>query len=169
MGRVGSRESLGLLVAAGVLVLDQVTKAMVVQHMSLHESIPVIPGFFNLTYVRNTGAAFGILSSHTPGIRSVLLVLSSLLAMGFIVWIWFREKNPSWYLVIPMGMILGGALGNLVDRVRLGEVIDFLDFYWGKYHWPAFNVADSAVSLGILVFLPYLLLSLEDKPTGPSG
>ncbi len=169
MGRVGSRESLGLLLAAGVLVLDQVTKAMVVQHMSLHESIPVIPGFFNLTYVRNTGAAFGILSSHTPGIRSVVLVLSSLLAMGFIVWIWFREKNPSWSLVIPMGMILGGALGNLLDRVRLGEVIDFLDFYWGKYHWPAFNVADSAVSLGILVFLPYLLLSREDKSTGPSG
>lgn len=159
MQMLGSRDAIGVLVATGVLVLDQLTKAAVVQYMALHDSFPVIPGFFNITYVRNTGAAFGILSSQAPWIRSALLVGSSLLATGFILWIWFRERGSSWSRVICLGMILGGALGNMADRVRLGEVIDFLDLYWGRYHWPAFNVADSAVTLGILILLPSFVLS----------
>ncbi|MEJ5375685.1 MAG: signal peptidase II [bacterium] len=153
------RAYLGVLVAVTVLVLDQLTKAAVAEHMRLHESLTVIPGFLNLTYVRNTGAAFGLLATQSPGIRSLVLIASSLIAMGFIVWIWWRERVSSWCRVISLGLILGGALGNLVDRIRLGEVVDFLDIYWGKYHWPAFNVADSAVTVGILVLLPSLILS----------
>lgn len=165
MHMLGSRDAIGVFVAAGVLVLDQLTKAAVVQHMALHDSFAVIPGFFNITYVRNTGAAFGIMSSQAPWIRSAVLVGSSLLAMGLILWIWFRERGSSWSRVICLGMILGGALGNMADRVRLGEVIDFLDFYWGRYHWPAFNVADSAVTLGILVLLPSFVLSKKEEST----
>jgi len=163
MQLLGFRDTLGVLVAAGVLILDQLTKALVVQHMALHESFQVIPGFFNITYVRNTGAAFGILSSQAPWIRSTVLVGSSLLAMGFILWIWFRDRGSSGSGVICLGMILGGALGNMADRVRLGEVVDFLDLYWGRYHWPAFNVADSAVTLGILMLLPSFVLSKKEE------
>lgn len=165
MQLIRSRERLGILVAAGVLLLDQLTKAVVVQHMALHESFSVIQGFFNITYVRNTGAAFGILSGQAPWIRSVVLVGSSLLAMGFILWIWLRDENSSCPRVVSLGLILGGALGNMVDRVRLGEVIDFLDLYWGRYHWPAFNLADSAVTVGILMFLPSYVIFQKERPT----
>lgn len=161
---ITNRKALGILTAAGVVLLDQLSKAVVVQHMALHESFPVIAGFFNITYVRNTGAAFGILSGQAPWLRSVLLVGSSILAVGFILWIWVKEGNSSWSRAVSLGMILGGALGNMLDRVRLGEVIDFLDFYWGKYHWPAFNVADSAVTVGILMFLPSFLMFQKGKP-----
>lgn len=156
-------DHLGLLLAAGLVVLDQLTKWVVVQGMRLHESVPVVPGLLNLTYVRNTGAAFGILSSPSPGLRSTLLLAFSMVAMGFVLWIWFREKPSSRLQVASLGMILGGALGNLVDRVRLGEVIDFLDLYWGPHHWPAFNVADSAITVGVLLFLMGLLRATRSR------
>lgn len=165
MALIRFRDRLGILVAAGVLLLDQLTKAAVVQHMALHESLSVIPGVFNITYVRNTGAAFGILSGQASWIRTGALVGSSLLAVGFILWIWFRNRESSWFKVVSLGMILGGALGNLLDRLRLGEVIDFLDLYWGKYHWPAFNVADSAVTVGILIFLPSFFMLQKERAT----
>jgi len=162
-----SQDALGLLVTAAVLALDQLSKAVVSHQIGLHESIALIPGLLNLTHVRNTGAAFGILSSQPSLVRSLILLASSLLAAGFILWIWFRQRNTSWSRTIPLGMILGGALGNMLDRVRLGEVIDFLDLYWGRYHWPAFNVADSAITVGILLFLPALIMPHRDTPTRP--
>lgn len=143
----------GVAVATCLLATDQFSKWLVARNVHIHESIQVIPGLLNITHVRNTGAAFGILSSPEPGLRSSLLLGFSLLALGFILWVWFRERPTSRLQVISLAMILGGALGNLVDRARLGQVLDFLDFYWRQYHWPAFNVADSAVTVGVILFL----------------
>jgi signal peptidase II len=152
-----SFDRLGILLTALVLLLDQATKWVVVQHMVLHQSIPIIPGFLNLTYVRNTGAAFGMFASPSPGLRSALLLLFSLVAIGLIAWIWIRDRRASGLYVSSLGLILGGALGNLLDRARLGEVVDFVDAYWGRYHWPAFNVADSAITVGVALFALHLV------------
>jgi len=142
----------GLVVAIAVGVSDQITKAIVSTTMGLQETIEVLPGFFNITYVRNKGAAFGILSRPGGVVGPYLLILASLLAIGFLVWIWLRERPSSLRDTASLGLILGGAVGNLVDRVKAGEVIDFLDFHLGPYHWPAFNLADSAVTVGVLLF-----------------
>lgn len=142
----------GLVVAVAVGVCDQITKAIVSTTMGLHETVEVVPGFFNLTYVRNKGAAFGIFSGHGEVVGPYLLILASFLAIGFLVWIWLKERPSSLLDTASLGLILGGAMGNLVDRVKGGEVIDFLDFHLGPYHWPAFNLADSAVTVGVLLF-----------------
>ncbi len=121
--------------------------------MGLHESFPVVAGFFNVTYVRNPGAAFGFLAGAAPLFRSVFFLAVTIAAIVLIIH-YIRgseEKEP--VLIISLALILGGAVGNLIDRVRLGEVIDFLDVSVSSYHWPAFNVADSAISVGAVMIL----------------
>jgi signal peptidase II len=140
-----------ILTVLVVVVPDQITKVYIDTHMTLHESIPVIHGFFNITYVRNPGAAFGFLADASPIIRSVFLIGVSILAVGLIVYYIAKMKTEDMLLVYGMSLIMGGAVGNLIDRIRLGEVIDFLDVYISTYHWPAFNVADSAVSVGAVI------------------
>lgn len=132
-----------------LVAVDQLTKAYIAQTMRLHESIPVIPGFFNLTHIRNPGAAFGLLASSSSGFRTVFFLLTSLFAIGLLLTIFFRLQPTDWWGQLTVAGILGGAIGNLIDRIRYGEVIDFLDFYINGYHWPAFNVADMAISLGV--------------------
>ncbi|RMH37394.1 MAG: signal peptidase II [Nitrospirae bacterium] len=132
-----------------LVMVDQLTKASIARTMRLHESIPVIPGFFNLTYIRNPGAAFGLLASSSSGFRMVFFLLTSLFAIGLLMTIFFRLRPTDWWGQITVATILGGAIGNLIDRIRYGEVIDFLDFYIDGYHWPAFNIADTAISLGV--------------------
>jgi signal peptidase II len=140
-----------------ILVLDQITKVYIDTHMTLHESIPVIQGFFNITYVRNPGAAFGILSDATPFIRALFLIGVSTFAAGLIIYYIVRMKTEDILLVYGMSLIMGGAVGNLIDRIRLGEVIDFLDVFISTYHWPAFNVADSAVTVGAVILFYKLI------------
>jgi signal peptidase II len=134
-----------------ILILDQITKFYVDSSMRLHESIPVIQGFFSITYVRNPGAAFGFLADASPLFRSIFFVAVTGLAVILVVhYIWkSRAEEPR--LTFALSLILSGAVGNLIDRVRLGEVIDFLDVYIGSTHWPAFNVADSAISVGAVI------------------
>jgi signal peptidase II len=153
---------LGWVVA--ILVLDQLTKMIVDRTMSLHQSIPIIDGFFSLTYVRNTGAAFGIFAGSHEAFRLPFLILVSVLALGFVVVMLKRIHDEEKGLITALSLIIGGAIGNLIDRVLYGEVIDFLDFYWSNYHWPAFNVADSCITIGVLITLFYLIRAKGEDP-----
>lgn len=126
------------------------TKLWVVSHLPLHESEPLISGFFNLVHVRNRGMAFGIMNRPGPDWSFTLLLGATLAAIGLLLFWFYSLKPKDRGLVLPLSLILGGAVGNLLDRIHTGEVIDFLDFYIGPYHWPAFNVADSAITVGTL-------------------
>ncbi len=142
-----------LLLMALVVIVDQLTKQQVTNSFVLFESREVLPDFFNLTYLCNTGAAFGLLAGDHGWWRRTFFVLVAVAALGFIsaAFRHFRHKEP--IFVYSLGLIGGGALGNLIDRLRFGYVIDFLDFYIGGHHWPAFNVADSAICVGVGMFL----------------
>ncbi len=160
MSRNGRYLVLAFLTVSTV-VLDQISKVQIMQTMRLHESIPVFSEFFSLTYIRNPGAAFGLLASSGQTFRLVFFGLTSVFALGLLAMIFFRLRQDDWVGQLSIAGILGGAIGNLLDRVRFGEVIDFLDFYVNGYHWPAFNVADAAISVG--VFFLILHFALEKK------
>jgi signal peptidase II len=137
-----------LLPASLVIGLDQFTKLLVIHVLRLYESVVVIPGFFDLVHVRNRGIAFGLLNQLGAIWSSI--ALSALTAAAVILLIFWltRLREDDRRMAFGLSLIIGGAVGNLIDRIRLGEVVDFLDFYVGSFHWPAFNVADSAVTLG---------------------
>ncbi|MGE5302011.1 MAG: signal peptidase II [Alphaproteobacteria bacterium] len=147
-----------------IVVIDQITKLIVDRTMPLYHSIPIIDGFFNLTYIRNTGAAFGILAGSGAAFRLPFLVLFSLLAIGFIIVMLRRLPERETGLIIALTFILGGAIGNLIDRFAYGEVIDFLDIYWATYHWPAFNIADSFITVGVTITIYYLIKARGEDP-----
>lgn len=121
--------------------------------MALYQTIPIVEGLFNLTYVRNSGAAFGIFAGSAEIFRRPFLILVSIVASGFIVSLLRRLADRQRGLIIALTFVLGGAIGNLIDRVFYGEVIDFLDLYWRNYHWPAFNIADSFITVGVAIAL----------------
>jgi signal peptidase II len=147
-----------------IIVLDQLTKIIVDRTMPLHHSIPIVDGFFSLTYVRNTGAAFGIFAGSHEVFRLPFLIGVSILAIGFILVMLKRLRDDATGLVTALTFILGGAIGNLLDRVLHGEVIDFLDVYYSNYHWPAFNLADSFITVGVTITLFYLVGAKGDDP-----
>ena len=149
---------------AVILVLDQLTKLVVDRTMPLHHSIPVIDNLFSLTYIRNTGAAFGMLAGSAAQFRLPFLLLFSVLAIGFIMMMVRRLPDRETGLITALAFILGGALGNLIDRIAYGEVIDFLDFYWSNYHWPAFNIADSFITIGVIITVFYLIKAKGEDP-----
>jgi signal peptidase II len=141
-----------LLLVMG-LALDQVTKALVVQRLPLGSQVPLIPGFFNLVHIQNQGAAFGLLSSWPPQYTWRFFVAVSgvvLAVLGYLLW---RLPDDHWPMALGYSLILTGALGNLIDRIRLGVVVDFIDVHWRQYHWPAFNVADSLVCVGAAILV----------------
>lgn len=142
---------------AVVAVFDQWTKYLVLTHFELHESIEIIPGFFHLTFIRNTGAAFGILSGQPAIWRQVFFISVVLAALVAIYLMYRRFDRESRLYGLGLGLIAGGAVGNLIDRVRFGSVVDFLDFFIGAYHWPAFNVADSAITVGVGLLVVHTL------------
>ncbi|HEV7733874.1 MAG TPA: signal peptidase II [Candidatus Binatia bacterium] len=147
-----SRIRLALGVAVVVLVLDQLTKQLVQHLMTLNETIPLLPGVA-LTYVRNSGAAFSMLSGAPEAVRVPLFLTVTVVAV--IALISYLRTTPAdrWGLIAALGGILGGAIGNFVCRVRYGEVIDFAHVYYGEWSWPMFNVADSAITVGVVVVL----------------
>jgi len=152
------KKYISLAIVAGAIVLaDQITKALILQYLPLHHSIPVIEGFFDLTHILNPGGAFGLMADMSVVVRTVVFLFISSLAVGLILY--FYIKTPPGYALLATGfaLIFGGAIGNLIDRVRFGMVVDFLDFYIGKYHWPAFNIADSAITVGLFIFIYHLL------------
>jgi len=143
-----------VLIAVVVLAADQVTKGLVVKSIPEHEQIPLLPHFFNLTHTKNAGAAFGLFSDSPAPWKTALLIIVSgalLLAVAGIVW---KSRHLHWETSLGLALILGGALSNLFDRIRAGRVVDFLDVYFRNYHWPTFNLADSAivVGAGFLIF-----------------
>jgi signal peptidase II len=162
---VPAKKTFLLWPALVVLALDQATKALIATRFPLHEIKPVISGFFNLVHVRNRGMAFGILNRPGADWGFILLLGATLGAVVFLLFWFYRLKSEERGIVFPLSLILGGATGNLADRVRLGEVIDFLDFHIGPYHWPAFNLADSAITVGTLWLAVSLLLhpALKEK------
>jgi len=145
-----------LLVAICVVLLDQASKEWVRGAFSLHESIPVLPGFFNLTYVRNTGAAWGMFSGQNIALSALALVMLAALVV-------FRRKilPPGRVHRVALGLLCGGIVGNLFDRLRLDYVVDFLDVYWRVHHFPAFNVADSAICIAVGIYVLGTLLAPE--------
>lgn len=140
-----------LMISAGIVLLDQFTKALVVERIPLHHSVPVVSGFFELTHVRNAGAAFGIFASLESPWRGLFL---NVVALGVFaaVLIWaLRSPADAGRLQSGLALILGGAVGNLIDRFRSGSVTDFLLFHIGRYEWPSFNVADSSITVGVFL------------------
>ncbi|MCM2279110.1 MAG: signal peptidase II [Oligoflexia bacterium] len=155
-----------LLLAVGIGVLDQATKWLVLRNFHLHESVHLVPGFFSLTYIRNTGAAFGILADADAAFRVPFFVVFPLIALLAIGAIFHKLGEKDRKLSIALSLVVGGALGNLIDRVRFGYVVDFLDFHWNyAYHFPAFNVADSAICVGVAI----LMLDMAFAPEEPEA
>lgn len=152
------RDLIPVGVAVSVVIVDQLTKLWVMATFALHEQLSVIPGFFNLVHVTNTGAAFGFLAGDKTLLRQVFFVTVAIAALIVIVFAYNHLKKQSGIFIYALGLIAGGALGNLIDRLRFGYVVDFLDFYLGTYHWPAFNAADSAITVGVGLFLLGTLL-----------
>jgi signal peptidase II len=144
-----------LFLVVATLVLDRWTKSWIQSRFDLNESATVIDGFFNITYVRNTGVAFGIFSSVSSPAKSLLLSIFTAFAAIIVITYSVRSPARNRVLQIALALILGGALGNLYDRLAYKYVVDFLEFYVGSYHWPSFNIADSAISIGVA------LLALE--------
>jgi signal peptidase II len=141
-----------------IMFLDQFTKILIRWKFTLYESVPVIDGFFNLTYIANPGAAFGLFS----GIKGVWLgrifILITLVAIPLVVYLYREVESKDRWLGFALILVGGGALGNLIDRLTVGPVTDFLDFHIGLYHWPAFNVADSCITIGVAVMIASWLL-----------
>ena len=137
-----------------ILTADRVTKVLVPHFMDLYESIPVIPSFIHLTYVRNTGGAFGILSGWDSPLRRIFFIVASLGALTLLLYLYRQTvRSGSRALRLSLTAIGAGAMGNLYDRIFSGGVVDFIDIFVGPYHWPSFNVADSAISVGAVTLL----------------
>jgi signal peptidase II len=153
----------GLLIGvAGLVVLvDQFTMVWVDRTMRIYESVPIVPGLLVLHYIRNTGAAFGFLSGSHAGFRIPFFILVSTLAIGIILFLFHKLEESEVMMPLALSLVLGGALGNLIDRIRLGEVIDFILIHYRAFHWPAFNVADIGITVG--VFLLVLRIFLLDR------
>jgi signal peptidase II len=152
-------------VAAITIIIDQISKYLILTSLIPGEVVPVVPGFFNITLTFNPGAAFGLWSNLAPGWRELALALSIALALGVVFFFLRQPAYQSLVAKISLSAVLGGAIGNIIDRLVYGSVVDFLDVYIGQSHWPAFNVADSAISLGViaLVLLPHPPTSSVDS------
>ncbi len=149
-----------LSIAGAVVLIDQLSKWWAVTTIPLHRSIPVIQGFFDLVNIRNRGAAFGFLNRSDIEWQFWLFLVATLIAVLSIFFL-VRNSKHDVLLFSALGLILGGAIGNLIDRIRMRAVIDFLDFYIGSWHWPAFNVADIAICIG--AFLTCIAMYISDK------
>ena len=147
--RMHSKYTLLLITAAVVAICDQASKLYVDTVMLPHQSVVVLENHFHLTYVRNPGGAFGLLAEVGRGVGRPLLLGLAAVAVVFILLLYRTTPQERLLLRVAFSLILGGAVGNLIDRIHLNEVIDFLDVHWYDYHWPAFNIADSAITVGV--------------------
>jgi signal peptidase II len=140
-----------------VVILDQITKILILKNLPLYHSVTVIPGLFNITHIHNPGGAFGFMANQDSNLRNFLFLFLSSSAICLIFYFYKNTNRTHPFLASGFALILGGAIGNLIDRIRFGKVVDFLDFYIRNYHWPAFNVADSAITVGVTIFIFHLL------------
>ena len=148
-----------LIWSALIIAVDQLTKQMVRTSMQLYQSIPVIDNYFHYTFVENSGIAFGI---NFAGGKIFFTITASVASILILYYLW-SVRNETFLLRLSLGLILGGAFGNLIDRFMFGRVTDFLDFNLGAYHWPVFNIADSAVTVGMFMYLYYTLSKSKIK------
>ncbi len=155
-----SKETRRLMLVSGAVILaDQVTKFLITRYIALYDHIVIIDGFFNINHVLNPGGAFGLLANQSLGVRRfVFLFLSSLVAL-FVVWMYRKVAGSHVFLSYGLAGVFGGAVGNLIDRFRFGQVVDFLDVHIGASHWPAFNVADSAISIGMAILVYHVVFN----------
>ena len=142
-----------IAVSTGILALDQWTKQLIHTRFRWGESLSVIPNFFSITYVRNKGAAFGLFNAAPPEFREPFFMIVPVLILFMLILFFVFLKEQKRILVVPLTLIISGAIGNLIDRAKHGYVVDFLDFYWKQWHYPAFNVADSAIVVGVSLLL----------------
>lgn len=161
-------KGLYLFIALAVLLADQITKGLIESRYALYSSHEIIPGFLNFTHVRNSGVAFGLFASQGDSNGGILVLsLLGIAALGFVgIYLW-RTPTDERLLLLSLGLILGGAVGNLVDRIGSGEVTDFIDVYFGTYHWHTFNVADSAITVGIVLMIVDIVW--QHRRESPSG
>src|SRR5215471_3000567 len=152
-----------ILIAASVVVLDRLSKWLVAQKIGLSDSVDIIPGIFRLTHVQNGGAAFGLFSESSSEWKVAMLIMFSIAALAVVSALLWKNGKAMNATAIALSLVFGGALGNLWDRVASGSVIDFLDFYIGSHHWPAFNIADSAIVVGALLLLSEIFLAPQEE------
>lgn len=160
-----SRITVSLLFTLPVLFIDQASKYLIRTRVASYETINVIKGLFQIVHARNTGVAFGFLASLDPKIINPILSVVNIIIMIFLLCLVLLEEFSTWTRA-AFGLILGGAAGNLLDRVFLGFVVDFLDFHIGNLHWPAFNVADSAITIGVVLLIADMLIQERRRKTG---
>jgi signal peptidase II len=157
-------------VALTIILLDQASKLLIQTTIPLGYSITLIPDFFAIVHVLNPGAAFGLLAAQAAGVRNPFFIGISLLAIGFILYYRHRRLDDHPLASLGLSLILGGAVGNLTDRLRIGMVIDFIDVHYYQYHWPAFNVADSGITIGVsLMILTLILDERRGRHRGPAS
>ena len=147
------------LVTAGVVALDQITKSYIRLAMPLYDSVPVISGLFSITHARNPGGAFSLFAGASNAVRVPFFFVASAAAIGVLVYFMRQIPTDQRWLLFAVSSVLGGALGNLIDRVTFGHVTDFLLVYWHQYQWPAFNVADSFITIGVSILIAHSLFS----------
>lgn len=152
------------IVSVIVLILDQASKIYIDRTMDLHSSITVVENFFNITYLRNRGAAFSFLADFR--FRLPFFILVSLIAVVVIIAVFRKLRSDQRLSAVALSLILSGAIGNLIDRVRLGEVIDFIYVHWYEHYWPAFNIADSAICVGVFLLAIDMFLADQRQKTG---
>ncbi|MCF8092515.1 MAG: signal peptidase II [Desulfotignum sp.] len=155
---MGKKELIRLSLVSGIVIFaDQATKKLIMATLALHEQIVVIDNFFNITHVLNPGGAFGFFATQSQLVRKIVFLLLSSVVALFICWFYSRVARTHLFLSYGLALIFGGAVGNLVDRFLYGHVVDFLDLYIGTAHWPAFNVADSAISIGMVILIYHVV------------
>jgi signal peptidase II len=163
-----NRKRIYPVIILALLSIDQLTKALVARSILFQSSKSIIPGFFNLTHIRNRGAIFGFFSHSESRVLFIFLTLVSLVALGLVIYYFFKTPSSQRYMKISLSVILAGALGNLIDRIIRGYVIDFLDFYIKNWHWPSFNVADACITIGAFLLI-FILVFKREKECIPSS
>lgn len=151
------------VVAGGVIIFDQTSKYAIQHIMTLYDYTEIIPGFFSLTYIQNPGAAFGLFGKATESLRSIFLIGISIFALSILFIMYAKLTEKSILINVSIGMIIGGAVGNLIDRIRFHSVVDFLDFHLKGYHWPTFNLADSAITIGTIILMLNVLFPKRES------
>ncbi len=151
------RHRLFICLAAGVLAADQALKWIIVKHIPLYHKVEVIPGFFNIVHYRNPGGAFGMFASSGGILLALAFLVITIAAMALILYLYACTPREKPFFSSALALVFGGAAGNLADRLRFGNVVDFIDVYVGEHHWPAFNLADSAITIGMVIFAGYVI------------
>ena len=148
-----------IMVSGSIVFFDQITKYFIKMNLVLYDHIVVIENFFNITHILNPGGAFGFFAEKSPEIRKFIFLFLSSVVAAFVLWFFKKSAEKYIFLSYGLALIFGGAVGNLIDRFIYGKVVDFLDFYIGSAHWPAFNVADSSINIGMGILIYHILFN----------